>query len=672
MARGGVRGGVCGRGRGRGGLARAAAPAAVAAAAAAAALALGVGLGSAAANEEGPPLVVVADRVLVAASGRAADARALKPAAIEVNADGTIERVARGERAIGTVLSKARRANVYVRRRRAPTRFARAARSTLTQPRACHVAFPSPPPSSRIETASNISPLRVGGHSRVIDVRATSAVVYPGLADYHTHVVAGGMLLTGRKVDLSGVSTKTEFVAAVKDAAGALEPGEWMLGGGWDASAFAAGEGPKRAWLDGALGSSVPALLHSHDMHSAVASSAALDAAGVDDGAVDPPGGSYARDSYGRLTGVLVDEAAAHVLSFAPPAPLTARLEAAHAASRAAAKVGATLLCDMTDISVPQEMAFADLQDVYASAASQSLLSTRVFAYAPLSQRAKLAALVKSKGYTDSTGMVSWGGLKAFFDGSLGSRSALFDAPYEGEDAVEGNAGLNVTSIAHIKAEARAGAEAGLSLAVHAIGDKAVREVSRSLRLVRTPPAHTGCGIVDKGTHRVEHVQHLPREWARGPHAAKAMRDSMGTLTASVQPLQYSDDKHVLARAVGDERASHSYAFASLAKSASRVAMGSDWPIAPLDPLAAMASAVLERAEAGDGQEMECVRACAHLRTRDAGQIAFAHLRGVLAGAACARALSRGFSWPRTQAHTDSVSGCACVADTRARLPRAA
>ena len=406
--------------------------------------------------------------------------------------------------------------------------------------------------------------------------------------------MAGGLL--ARRMDARGVRTREEFVARARAVAAGLQGGEWLLGSGWDEGLLAGGERPTRAWLDEAVGD-VPALVWRFDLHSAVVSSAALAAAGLTAASLDPPGGALERDaSSGELTGMLIDEAVVQVSKLAPPPSKPARREAVAAATRLAAAQGATLVCDLTDFQGDDDTAFADLLGTFAAAADAGELRARVFAYAPLRRRAALEALVAERGYAHGErGMVSWGGLKAFYDGSLGSRSALFKEPYA--DGVQGERGLNVTDLAWLRREAAAAAVAGLSVAVHAISDQAAKEVADVLASLPLPPRQSTAFGPGMGKHRVEHLQHWPAEWDAEPALAA---ETLRGLAVSVQPTQYSADAPTLEARLGAQRAGRAFALRSATDAGAELLLGSDWPVVPLDPLGAVRAAV----QRGGGEDI--------------------------------------------------------------------
>jgi hypothetical protein len=208
-----------------------------------------------------------------------------------------------------------------------------------------------------------------------------------------------------------------------------------------------------------------------------------------------------------------------------------------------------------------------------------------VYAYVPLSTVDRLARFVEAEGSTGDD-WLRWGGLKGFVDGSLGSGTALFAEPYTDEPT---NTGLRVTPLDELRAQIRRADAAGLQVAVHAIGDRANAEILDLYEeLERDRPRR------DR-RYRVEHAQHL--------RPADVERFARLGVIPSMQPYHAVDDGRWAERRIGPERARTTYAFRSLFDAGARPAFGSDWTVAPLDPLlgvhAAVTRATLDGAHPG-------------------------------------------------------------------------
>jgi len=189
----------------------------------------------------------------------------------------------------------------------------------------------------------------------------------------------------------------------------------------------------------------------------------------------------------------------------------------------------------------------------------------------------RLAAFVAERGGTGDD-LLSWGGLKGFVDGSLGSSTALFYEPYL--DAPE-TSGLVVIEMDALSDRVRAADAAGLQVAIHAIGDRANAEL-----LDLYEGLVTDHGERDR-RYRIEHAQHLrPEDFVRFAR--------LGVIPA-MQPYHAIDDGRWAERKIGPERAQSTYAFRSLVAAGARPAFGSDWTVAPLNPLLGVYAAVTRR-----------------------------------------------------------------------------
>jgi hypothetical protein len=200
----------------------------------------------------------------------------------------------------------------------------------------------------------------------------------------------------------------------------------------------------------------------------------------------------------------------------------------------------------------------------------------RFYSFVPLQDWERMLDIVRHQGRGD--GWVRWGGLKALADGSLGSRTALFHRPY---DDAPNTSGLRVTSLANLREWITQADRNGLQVATHAIGDAANDDVLDVLAAV----AATN-GARDR-RFRIEHAQHL------SPTAIP--RFAKQQVIASVQPYHAIDDGRWAIQRVGAERLKGTYAFKSLLDAGARVCFGSDWPVAPFNPLTGIAAAVLRQ-----------------------------------------------------------------------------
>ena len=395
-------------------------------------------------------------------------------------------------------------------------------------------------------------------------VELDGGFVMPGFIDTHTHFLEGGFRLSS--VNLRDASTPGEFVRRLARQARELPPGTWILGGDWDHPLWG-GELPDRQWID-SVTADHPVFVTRLDWHMALANTRALELAGIGPDTGQPEGGEIVRDSTQRLTGVLKDEAMPLVYAVVPEPTDAQRDSALAAAMRHAAALGVTSVHDMGTW---------DGLDTYRRARETGLLTLRVRAFVPLSTLDRLAAFVAEQGGMGDE-WLSWGGLKGFVDGSLGSSTALFYEPYLDEPE---SRGLTVTPMEELEEAVRRADAAGLQVAVHAIGDRANAEL-----LDLYARLQDDLGVRDR-RHRIEHAQHLrPADYPRFAE--------LGAIPA-MQPYHAIDDGRWAERKIGATRAASTYAFKSLADAGARPAFGSDWTVAPLDPLLGLYAAVTRR-----------------------------------------------------------------------------
>ncbi len=406
----------------------------------------------------------------------------------------------------------------------------------------------------------------IGPKTQVIELAGQLAL--PGFIDNHTHFLEGGFSLL--RIQLRDAKSREEFVSRIEEKARQLGKGEWILNGDWDHQQFNPPELPRREWVD-AVTPDNPVCVNRHDGHMVLANSLALQLAGITRTTVAPPGGEILKDPVtGEPTGILKDAAIDLVARVIPQPSLEAKLEAAQAALRHAAECGVTTVHDMAD---------AENFEVYQALLKEKKLTCRIFLYLPVTEVDLLARLRLKTPFGND--WLKIGGLKGFVDGSLGSSTALFFEPYGDNPGQTGLLHSQMFPEGIMDKRIAAADKAGLQVAIHAIGDKANAIILGIFE--RTILSH---GPRDR-RWRVEHAQHLrPEDIAR-----------MGRLgiIASVQPYHAIDDGRWAEGKIGPERCRTTYAFRSLLDAGVRLACGSDWPVAPLNPLTGIYAAVTRR-----------------------------------------------------------------------------
>lgn len=385
-------------------------------------------------------------------------------------------------------------------------------------------------------------------------------VVAPGLMDNHVHFMKGGEYLLG--LDLRDAAGPEEFARRVRAAVERGERGRWITGGRWDNGLWRGGVWPHRGMID-SFSAETPIFLRRADGHAGLANGRALALAGIGRATPNPPGGVIDRDAGGEATGILRDSAAELVKAHIPKPTEGEKVAMVRAALRHAAELGVTGVCDMESPCL----------EVYEGLLRRGELTCRIRWYGPLEGRGRMPVLPRD---VDER-MLCVGGVKAFMDGSLGSRTAWLFEPFADD---RGSRGLPMGGVVSGElAEGLLEADgAGLQVALHAIGDRANAEaLDVAERMARVN------GARDRRM-RIEHAQHL-----RGEDVGRFGR--LGVI-ASVQPAHVPLDGPVVEPALGAERAGRTYAFRSLLDAGARVTFGTDWPVTGLDPLANLRAAV--------------------------------------------------------------------------------
>jgi predicted amidohydrolase YtcJ len=404
---------------------------------------------------------------------------------------------------------------------------------------------------------------RIGGSTKVLS--NGTAMVVPGFMDGHAHFIYGGLQLAS--VELRDASSPADFVARLKAYAAKLRPGEWITGGDWDHERWPGAPLPERSWIDSVTPNN-PVFVSRLDGHMALANGAALQLAGITRGTHDISGGTIVRDRHGEPTGILKDEAQNPVLTLIPVPTETQSDSAIARAMTWAASKGVTAVADM---SVPWFEVAA-----LKRAEARGRLSIRVSVFVPLQDWRRMADTVRANGAGDEWLRVA--GVKGYVDGSLGSGTALFYQPYQ--DAPE-TSGLMVTPEDSLRAWIGAADSAGLQIAVHAIGERA-----NGLLLDIYDSVAQAHGPRDR-RFRIEHAQHL-----RPQDVERLARRGV---IASMQPYHAIDDGRWAEKRIGAQRIKRMYVFRSLLDRHARLAFGSDWTVAPLDPLLGIYAAVTRR-----------------------------------------------------------------------------
>ncbi|MDQ1590948.1 MAG: hypothetical protein QOG71_1575 [Pyrinomonadaceae bacterium] len=413
-----------------------------------------------------------------------------------------------------------------------------------------------------------------GARTRVID--AQGALVLPGFNDAHVHFIEGGGHLSS--VQLRDAASPLEFAERIRQFAAKTPKGRWITGGDWDHERWPGAPLPTRELID-KFTPDHPVFVNRLDGHMSLANSVALKLAGVTRETKDPDGGLIVRDARtGEPTGVLKDAAMSFVYAKIPDPTFDEKLEAARAATEHAASLGVTSV---------QDMSAGNDVGVYQTMAARGELKTRVYAVSPLPQWERLARTgVRAVFGSD---LLRVGGLKGFADGSLGSTTALFFDPYLDAPSTRGLPSDEMFPAGAMLKRVQAADAAGLQVMIHAIGDSANSQIlSIYEEVIQTN------GERDR-RFRIEHAQHI--------RLADVARFARARVIASMQPYHAIDDGRWAEKRIGHERARTTYAFRSLLDAGVTLAFGTDWYVAPLNPMLGIYAATTRRTLDGKNPE---------------------------------------------------------------------
>ncbi len=407
-----------------------------------------------------------------------------------------------------------------------------------------------------------------GPQTEVVDLQGHRVV--PGFYDAHLHFLGGGLQLS--RVDLKDAADEEEWGKRLLAIDRNLPRERWLLGGNWDHDRTFGGQLPTAAVIDKYV-KDRPVFLRRYDGHMGVANTAALRLAGITRDTADVAGGVIGRHPDGTPNGILRDNAMSLVERVIPEPEMEEVREAVLAALRHAARCGVTSVDDMDGSSPSTRRRYLQ---VLQELALQGRLTCRVHVRWPIALQKELADVGLRRNFGND--WVQLGGVKGFMDGSLGSSTAKMFEPYEAQPV---NTGVFVTPPETMGRLIRNAHAAGLSVCVHAIGDQA-NAVLLDLYAAATPPRESG-----QARFRIEHAQHLrPADYHRFA--------ALGVI-ASMQPYHVIDDGRWAEGRIGKKRCASSYAFRSLLDAGAILAFGSDWPVAPLEPLLGIDAAVNRR-----------------------------------------------------------------------------
>lgn len=410
-----------------------------------------------------------------------------------------------------------------------------------------------------------------GPETKVLDLEGK--LVLPGFNDAHTHLGHAGSELVS--VNLKDTRSIAEFQQRIRARLPGYQSGEWVTGSGWDQSLWAENRYPTRADLD-PVSAEHPMMFTRVDGHSAIVNSRALELAGITRDTPNPEGGEIVRDAAGEPTGWLKESATALVARLIPEPTMDYRKRALAAALAEAARYGVTSVQD-------DSVRFGSWENFLAmrELKNEGKLTVRITEWLPFDLPVEKLKEMQQEGGTDDPWLRT-GALKYQVDGSGGSRTAAMFEPF----AVEpDNRGMMFYEPEELKLLVIERDAAGFQMALHAIGDRAIRVTLDAFEAARASSGHRDA------RHKIEHVQYVHRD------DVGRFRE-LGVL-ASMQPAHLLAEIRWTATLLGREREPEAYAVNSLLKAGAVVALGTDYPVENIPPLRGLYAAVAREFEAG-------------------------------------------------------------------------
>jgi predicted amidohydrolase YtcJ len=391
-------------------------------------------------------------------------------------------------------------------------------------------------------------------------------LMLPGFIDNHVHFIGGGFYILG--IDLRPATSTSEFKKILNDYAEKY-PNKWITGGYWDHEKWEVKNLPTKEMIDEVVSNS-PVFVDRLDGHMGVANSYALNLAGITKDTESPDGGMIVKDpKNGEPTGVLKDNAMYLVTKFIPDPTPEENYEALLAAFDEAKRLGITSVQDIT---------YNEALAAFEKAKREGKLTCRIFTRWPISDYKDHVEKNIQIGYGDD--LIKMGSLKAFADGSLGSSTAWFFDKYN-QDTTTYGLPMDIINDGSMEKWSLDADKNHLQLSVHAIGDRANSYMLDLYeKIIKENPKW------DR-RFRIEHAQHI--RFQDIPRFAE-----LGVI-ASVQPYHCIDDGVWAEKRIGSERIKYTYPFKSFLEAGVKLCFGTDWYVAPLNPLLGLYAAVTRR-----------------------------------------------------------------------------
>lgn len=415
-----------------------------------------------------------------------------------------------------------------------------------------------------------IQPL-IGQKTKVY--RYCDQLIMPGFHDFHIHLMFGGLTL--QSINLFNARSEKETVGMVRDFADSNPENPWIIGFKWDSSRWDDKKKPHRSALDHVVPDR-PVVLFSHDLHFVWVNSKALEIAQINKDTPDPSYGTIEKDELGEPTGILIEGAASYVTNYALHFSNQQREKLLRGFLKEAARYGVTSVNDMFGSDV---MNTFDDFSLLRNFDENGQLTTRIHLYPALDKDFEKAKEIQKQYDSDK---LKISGLKQFIDGVISSSTAYLIDGYADDPNHYGESAHHPEEL---KKLVRVADNAGYSVRLHAIGEAAIR-----LALDAYEGAQKTNGVRDS-RHSIEHVEVI--------HPNDIDRFHKLDVIASMQPSHIANtERELYTSRIGDKRTKYTFAWNTLQKAGAKLAFGTDFPVASLNPLLQIHSA-LNRIDSG-------------------------------------------------------------------------